>query len=333
MMPYLRGSCSKPYCKIAGSSSARVSFSVLPCCPRGRKKSYAAVGTLLALLFVQVQLLSLIEGLSTNKSSKRNDFPTTTIVAAANNQRRLFLSKSMALCAGILAPGPSFAQALLPPTNNNNNPGETPEKEIPVVYRLFSGVQFRDVRVGLGPPMTKLNETVVLHLRARTRDGSVLFDTRVDQNGSPLLYGFGSAQDYDYFGGDSSKRSKVTVGVEDAIVSRGTATTSNSGPDGTTALRVEPMREGGIRRVVVPSSLAYGHSGVSRYDAFRMGLRKAVPRDELISYEIELLRCTNIPIEIQPPASDSDPTPDPIETTVNACCTEDNFPCQTPNKE
>jgi FKBP-type peptidyl-prolyl cis-trans isomerase len=34
--------------------------------------------------------------------------------------------------------------------------------------------------------------------------------------------------------------------------------------------RAEPMREGGIRLVVVPSDLAYGTGGLSRYHAWKL---------------------------------------------------------------
>ena len=72
----------------------------------------------------------------------------------------------------------------------------------------------------------------------------------------------------------------MTIGLEDGILAAG----NNS------------MRLGGVRRIVVPSPLAYGHAGVSRYDALQMGLLQPIPRDELLRYEVELLRCIDVPI-------------------------------------
>jgi hypothetical protein len=245
-------------------------------------------------------------------------------ISISSCRRRFLLSKSLAYCGCFLAPGSSPAAAL------EDTKADVPTQDDSRIYTLTFGVQFREARVGTGLPITKMSETVLLHLRALTRDGSVLFDSRLDQDGSPMLYRLGSAQDFDYSGGDSSKRSKVTQGVEDAILSRGTATWQGS--EGRQA--VEPMRLGGIRLAVVPAPLAYGHAGVSRYDAFRMGLRTAVPRDEVMRYEIELLRCLTIPIEIQPPATEAlgDTIQAPITRMVEACCTEENFPCKTPKE-
>ena len=171
--------------------------------------------------------------------------------------------------------------------------------ELDEIRTTITGVQYRDDRIGQGPLVEK-NDVVVMHLQGLRRDGSVIVDTRNNNNGQPLLHQMGSVIDFDVFGGDSSKRPVVTLGIEDGI--RG-------------------MRYGGIRRMVVPAPLGYGHAGVSRYDAMRMGLLKPVPRDEMLRYQVELLRCM-------------DP-PSPMETvresgfTAQICCTEPNYPCKT----
>lgn len=176
--------------------------------------------------------------------------------------------------------------------------------EVSIIQSLPTGVEYRDDRIGQGPVLPK-DSTVVLHVRAMRRDGKVLFDTRED--GQPLLHQLGGVIDYNFFGGKSGERSKMTVGLDDAIRTR------NNG---------DMMREGGIRRVIVPGPLAYGHAGVSRYDAYQMGLREAVPRDEMIRYEVEVLRCRDVGFEV-----------DGATVTRQACCTEPNYPCATPSEE
>jgi hypothetical protein len=168
------------------------------------------------------------------------------------------------------------------------------------VVSLLTGVQYSDLRVGQGESIQK-DDIVILHLRAMLRDGSIIFDTQEDEDGSPLMHKIGSVQDYNFFGGDGSKRSKVTLGVEDAILSRGSS---------------QPMTTGGIRLVVVPGPLAYGTAGVSGYNALQMKFRQGVPRDALIRYEVEILRCLDVKV------SDGN-------LTRTVCCTEPNFPCKT----
>ena len=167
----------------------------------------------LILLLFQIQFSS-TEALSTKPS---NAFRKP--IDGMLSHRRLFFGQSIALWSGFCV-GKSFAAEASPSSSSSNQKDD----DDPRVYRLLSGVQFRDVRIGEGPLVFKANETVVLNLRAMTTDGTVLFDTREDQNGRPLLYKFGSSQDFDFFGGDPSKRSKITPGVEDAILSRGAAT-------------------------------------------------------------------------------------------------------------
>jgi len=220
---------------------------------------------------------------------------------------------------------------------------EEDDKEDDVVYQFASGVVLRNIRQGSGPLVTDTATTiassddddnntdddssVVLHLRATTSAGVLLFDTFGQ---SPILYQFGTSQNFDVFGGDSSKRPIVTQGVEDAILSRGTTTSiKKNGVLTPTKLKTEPMREGGIRQVIVPSALAYGHAGVSRYDAFKMGLKNPVPRDQDIFYDVEILRCNNVEIEL--PKNDGSVTGEnPKTATFRACCIEENYPCKAP---
>jgi hypothetical protein len=164
-----------------------------------------------------------------------------------------------------------------------------------VVQSLPTGVQYRDDRIGQGPLLPN-DATVVLHVRAMRLDGQVLFDTR--QDGSPLLHQLGSVVDANFF--KNAARSKITIGLDDAL---------------------RNMREGGIRRIAVPGPLAYGSAGVSRYDAYQMGLRVAVPRNDMIRYEVEVLRCQDMPV--------LDDDGRPTTTIRQACCTEPNYPCAT----
>ena len=163
------------------------------------------------------------------------------------------------------------------------------------IQKTITGVQYRDDRIGSGPPVSN-KDVLVLHLQGLTRNGNVIVDTRAQ--GKPILHQLGSVQDFDFFGGDSGKRPIVTMGIEDGI--RG-------------------MRLGGVRRMVVPSPLGYGHAGVSRYDAMRMGLLQPVPRDEILRYEVELLQCVDVPA----------PDTGLVGLVAQACCTEPNYPCQT----
>jgi hypothetical protein len=214
-----------------------------------------------------------------------------------------------------------------------------------IAYKLKSGIQFRDLRVGNGPLVTQQvvssdttndddadnndnqrRPTVVMHVQALLRDGTILMDTRQD-NGRPILYELGSALDT-----VMARPGIVPPGLDDAIVSRGTLVGSNGE-------RVEPMRQGGIRLVVVPADLAYGTDGLSRYQAWKLGgqqslLKKPVPRDEILRYEIEILRCLEVlPIEVKSSRNEQEEeeeVPGISQTTVQACCSEEVYPCQGP---
>lgn len=203
------------------------------------------------------------------------------------------------------------------------------EQERPRSYKFKSGIQFRDVRVGKGPLVTETSSTdkddgepskatVLMHVQALLRDGTILMDTRND--GRPILYELGEALN------TMGAPRVVTQGMDDAIVSRGTLA-------GTGGERVEPMRQGGIRLVVVPAELAYGNGGVSRYQAWKIGdnfLKKPVPRDEVLRYEIEILRCIDVSVQLQ---ARNGKREEPITRNAQACCPEELYPCQGPNTE
>jgi len=190
-----------------------------------------------------------------------------------------------------------------------------PREDRKIMKLLSSGVIFTDIRVGTGKNVSK-DDFVLMHLRAETLNGLVLFDTKLDGNGRPILHELNTVEDFNIFGGDSSKRSKVTLGVEDAIISRGVA--SWEGGSG----KIDPMRQGGIRSVIVPDSLAYGQAGISRYDAFRMKLRRALPREAILRYEIELLHCLEDEVKLLTKSSGE-------EKSALVCCIEENYPCET----
>lgn len=167
------------------------------------------------------------------------------------------------------------------------------------VYRLKSGVQFRNLRQGQGPLVTDLDDpTLLLHVKALLMNGSVLMDTR--QSGKPNAYKLGSSV-------MSTSPELIAPGLDDALVSRGVLV------DGET--RVPPMRQGGVRLVVVPAPLAYGAAGVSRYQIMTKldgRFTQPVPRNKMLRYELEVLRCIS------------------VDDVGQACCPEEVYPCQVP---
>ena len=172
------------------------------------------------------------------------------------------------------------------------------------IQQTITGVKYRDERIGKGPSVAN-DDVIVMHLSGQTRDGNIIVDTR--QRGRPLLHKLGSAIDTNFFGsGKSNQRPIVVTGIEDGI--RG-------------------MKEGGIRRLVIPSPLGYGHAGVSRYDAMGIGLQNPVPRDELLAYEVEILRCIDVPI----PINDENGSTDSPSLVAQACCSEPDYPCKIPD--
>jgi len=226
------------------------------------------------------------------------------------------------------------------------------------IIRLSSGLQFSDQRVGSGPMLTipktmattnTINNNnnannnngldnsdnnnnlepddpsiVLMHLRALKLDGSVLLDT--SEEGKPLLFRLGSIPSELYLlnEGGALAKGKIPLGVQDAILAQGAA--SWEGGFG----KANPMRTGGIRKVVVPSELAYGTKGVSRYEAFQLGLKQPVARNELLRYEIELLRCNDKAMDLagSDGARIKDDGSKSNAVSARACCLEEFYPCK-----
>jgi hypothetical protein len=232
-------------------------------------------------------------------------------------------------------------------TNNARAESDTPSAPTSTrIIRLSSGLQFGDQRVGSGPiiqipkinpsPDTSSNNDdglepddpsiVLMHLKALRRDGSVLLDTYEDNK--PLLFKLGSIPSEIYYLNEAGAMSKgkIPLGVQDAILAQGSA--SWEGGFG----KADPMRAGGIRKVIVPPELAYGTKGVSRYEAFQLGLKQPVARNELLRYEIELLRCNDEVFDLA--GSDGELGKDDgskvssTATAARACCPQELYPCK-----
>ena len=208
----------------------------------------------------------------------------------------------------------SAADTASPPPGAADVPPPSPASDIPsssrAVVRLNNRVQVGDVRVGRGEPL-KRGDVVVMHVRAllpdaRSAEDTALFDTRA-KNGTPLLHQLGTADELSLLT-KPGPRPKVTVGLEDAILAGGTA----------------PMRSGGLRKALVPADSAYGTTGMSRFDAGKSGFINPVGLTGFdIRYEIEVLRCTEVPTSVQQGPEIENPT-------ATACCSDLDFPCQAP---
>lgn len=198
----------------------------------------------------------------------------------------------------------AFSRNAAHAADNSDVDGLVQEYPKSIIQSTITGVQYRDERIGNGPVVSN-KDVVVMHLQGQTRSGNVIIDTK--NQGQPILHQIGSVTDYNFFGGKSSKRPIVTLGIEDGL--RG-------------------MKEGGIRRIVIPGPLGYGHAGVSRYDAMQMGLLNPIPRDEILAFQVELLRCVDVPISIDGDDNDSSSS---VELVAQACCSEPDYPCKTPS--
>ncbi len=165
---------------------------------------------------------------------------------------------------------------------------------------------------------------VLMHLKALKQDGSVLLDTF--QEGKPLLFRLGSIPSELYLLNEAGAlaKGKIPLGVQDAILAQGAA--SWEGGFG----KADAMRTGGIRKVVVPSELAYGTKGVSRYEALQLGLKQPVARNELLRYEIELLRCNDEVMDLagSDGATIQDDGSKSNAVLARACCLEEFYPCK-----
>lgn len=234
-----------------------------------------------------------------------------------NNRRRLLsLMAAAAGSSGMVLSHAAAAMDEVSLPNSNDNESVDKDDDTTRIYELKSGVQFRNIRMGQGQPVTA-DTTVVLHVQCLLRNGHVLLDTRstADGNGGqPIVYTLGSAL-------STPGPWLIPPGLDDALVSRGV--TADNGQ------RVPPMRQGGVRLVVVPASLGYGSAGLSRFQAWQLSqsnsnggggggavtVREPVPRDEMLRYEVEVLRCIDVPSSSR---------------MIQACCSEEVYPCRIP---
>ena len=274
---------------------------------------------------------------------------TTADIPRQNDQiyRRNFLSQALSSLSG----GVLLVSTLgLPKTARAESEEVTLQPSR--IIRLSSGLQFSDQRIGSGPlvPIPKAiggssttnrnnNQNsidnkddlepddpsiVLMHLKALKQDGSVLLDTF--EEGKPLLFRLGSVPSEMYYLNEAGAmaKGKIPLGVQDAILAQGAA--SWEGGFG----KADPMRTGGIRKVVLPSELAYGAKGVSRYEALKLGLKQPVARNELLRYEIELLRCNDEVMDLAGSEASmiKDDGTKSNAVAARACCLQESYPCK-----
>ncbi|KAK3278010.1 hypothetical protein CYMTET_14020 [Cymbomonas tetramitiformis] len=146
-----------------------------------------------------------------------------------------------------------------------------PQDGVRIVSTTSTGLQFTDIREGRGET-PRVGELVAVHLRAWAAD-----DRRerpfLDSlaAGTPLIWTLGIQNEF------------VSEGLEEAVLS---------------------MRRGGLRLAAVPPSIGYGNNNGPSPLSRRW-------KNSWLKYEIELLRCTQLPEGL-------------------ACCSDDNFPCRSP---
>lgn len=273
---------------------------------------------------------------------------TTADISQRNDQlyRRNFLSQTLSSLSG----GVLLVSTLASPKTARAESEEVTLQPSRII-RLSSGLQFSDQRIGSGPlvPIPKVigvssntnnskqnsidnkdglepddPSIVLMHLKALKQDGSVLLDTF--EEGKPLLFRLGSVPSELYYLNEAGAmaKGKIPLGVQDAILAQGAA--SWEGGFG----KADPMRTGGIRKVVLPSELAYGNKGVSRYEALKLGLKQPVARNELLRYEIELLRCNDEVMDLAGSEASmvKDDGTKSNAVAARACCLQEFYPCK-----
>jgi FKBP-type peptidyl-prolyl cis-trans isomerase len=150
---------------------------------------------------------------------------TNALQLASNQQgassRRAWLLEGPLAAAATVVAAPSIAAAASAPPNLN-------------FITTPSGLQYADAKVGTGDPITRPGSTVTIDYvmsTAGARVRSELYST-ADKNAP-----------YRWKLGDGS----TIQGLEQAIA-------------GNSAEGIEPMRPGGVRRVIMPPALAFGAS-------------------------------------------------------------------------
>ena len=157
----------------------------------------------------------------------------TTTMADSAASRREFVGRTASL-AGLLA-----AAAL--PANANAATGGGAGGGLDFKTSA-SGIQWADARVGTGTPLAKGATATIDYAMSTTgaRYGTKIYSTQQQQQQQQSIDGAAAAEPYRWTLGDGS----TIAGIEEAILG------DNQGS-------LPPMRPGGIRRLVIPQSMAY----------------------------------------------------------------------------
>eukprot|EP00930_Biecheleria_cincta_P075393 TRINITY_DN62568_c0_g1_i1.p1 TRINITY_DN62568_c0_g1~~TRINITY_DN62568_c0_g1_i1.p1 ORF type:complete len:256 (-),score=36.14 TRINITY_DN62568_c0_g1_i1:42-779(-) len=147
------------------------------------------------------------------------------------------------------------------------------------LVKLASGVQYLDIRIGRGN-IPELGELVLAHVKGYLMDknDTVFLDTY--KEGGPLMFTLGT------------QIPGVTDGLEEALAT---------------------MPTGTIRAVQVPSYLGYPE-GLARA-AVRPPILQPMPVGMGLRYEVELLRCVDLPKEAE------------VASSQRICCADPAYPC------